>query len=250
MNIGNIIISEPDFVLKTQMQNDTKNIMKNRYASAIIIVLCGKLEFVFEHHTIICQENDAVYIPEGENYKIVCYKYAESIIINFHTLDNRFDAMPLKKTNRKIAETFYEDLNALLLKADQNHNTIMSLYYQLLSVFFDNQKFSCTSEKYVKQAENIILNNFHSPHLSCCAVAKEVNISEVYLRKLFIKHRNMPTSKYLLNVRMNHAQHLILEGYSISETAAGSGYSDVYQFSRAYRKHFGFSPSKTNIKNA
>lgn len=250
MNTGNIVILEPDFVIKTQMQNDTKKVLKNRYASGIIIVLCGKLEFVFEDCNIICRENDAIFIPEGKSYKIICYEYAESFVINFHTLDHKCSAIPLPKINKKMTEMLFEDLNVLLLNADENHNAIMSRYYQLLSIYFDNKKATCTSERYVKHAESIILNNLSSPNLSCNSIAKEVHISEVYMRKLFIKYRNMPTSKYLLNVRMNRAQQLILEGYSISEVAAGSGYCDIYQFSRAYKKYFGFSPSKTNIINA
>jgi len=244
MNTANILISEPDFILKTQMQVGTKNIMKNRYASGIIFVLCGKLEFVFGDCSVICRENDAVFIPEGENYRIICYEYAESIVINFHTVGNKHKVMPLKKIDKKIVEALFEELNVLLLKEDENRNMILSIYYRLLSALFDSKIPVSTSENHVNHAEKIILNNFSSPHLSCSAIAKEINISEVYLRKLFIKHHNMPTSKYLLKVRMNHAQRLILEGYSISATAENTGYCDIYQFSRAYKKYFGFSPSK------
>ncbi len=244
MNIGNILISEPDFMIKTQMQSGTKNIMKNRYASGIIILLCGKLEFVFGDCSVICRENDAVFIPEGESYRFNCFEYAESIVINFHTVGSKHTVMPLRKIDKKTAEAFFDELNALLLKEDENRNMILATYYRLLSAFFDNKMPVSTSESYVNHAENIILNQFSSPHLSCSAIAKEVNISEVYLRKLFIKHRNMPTSKYLLQVRMNHAQRLIFEGYSISATAENTGYCDIYQFSRAYKKYFGISPSK------
>ena len=31
----------------------------------------------------------------------------------------------------------------------------------------------------------------------------------------------------------------------VKEIAAAVGYSDIYQFSRAYKRHFGFPPSKT-----
>ena len=106
MNTANILISEPDFILKTQMQVGTKNIMKNRYASGIIFVLCGKLEFVFGDGSVICRENDAVFIPEGENYRIICYEYAESIVINFHTVGNKHKVMPLKKSTKRSSKHF------------------------------------------------------------------------------------------------------------------------------------------------
>lgn len=239
----NIIISNPDFILKTEMHVNARNIMKNRYATGIIIVLCGKLEFIFDDYSVICEKNDAVFIPEGENYKIICHEYAESFVINFHTLDTTFQTMPLGKIDKKTAEAIFEELNILLLKADKNRNMIFSTYYRLLSAFFDNKTPESTSEKYINLAENFILNHLSSSELSCKTIAKEVNISEVYMRKLFVKYRHMPTSEYLRKVRMNHAQRLILEGYSISATAESIGYSDIYQFSRAYKKYFGVSPS-------
>ena len=244
MNADNILITKPDFIIKTHNIIDTKLAIENRYASAIIIALCGRLEFFFEHRSVVLCEGDAVFIPEGTNYNIICYEDVDSIVINFHTALSRQEVMPLKKIDKKSAEAFYEELNTLLLKEEENRNMILATYYRLLSVFFDNKTPISTAEAYIRKAENIILNNFSSPYLSCSSIAKEVNISEVYLRKLFIKHRNMPTSKYLLKVRMNHAQRLILEGYSISATAQNTGYCDIYQFSRAYKKYFGFSPSK------
>ena len=250
MEMDNILISKPEFVIKTYNQTDTKVFIEDRYASAIIIVLCGKAEFFFSNSSVMLYENDAIFIPSGTTYSIAFYEYTESIVINFHTATKEEKIVKLKTINNEIALEFYEELNTLLLKSKENHYIIMATYNRLLSAFFDAKTPINATESYVKKAEEIILDNFSSPKFVCKDIAKSLNISEVYLRKLFIKHRHMPISKFLLKVRMHHAQHLILEGYNISKTAESSGYCDIYQFSRAYKKYFGFSPSKTNGEKA
>ena len=250
MQTDNILILKPEFVIKTYNQSDTKVFMKDRYASGIIIVLLGKMEFFFGDQSILLQQNEAIFIPDGTSYSIAFYEHSESIVINFYTASQEHNAMKLRKIDAKTAEGFYEELNALLLKAKENHYMILATYHRLLSLFFDSKTPVHTAESYVRKAEENILEKFSSPTFACKDVAKELNISEVYLRKLFAKYRHIPISKFLLNVRMNHARHLILEGYSISKTAACSGYCDIYQFSRAYKKYFGFPPSKTNQEKA
>ena len=79
--------------------------------------------------------------------------------------------------------------------------------------------------------------------ITCAEIANQCNISEVYLRKLFIKYRSITPSRYLLKLRMKKARLYLTEGYSVSETAQNVGYRDVYQFSRAYKKIYGYPPS-------
>lgn len=45
------------------------------------------------------------------------------------------------------------------------------------------------------------------------------------------------------NMRMDHAQQLLLLGESVSNIADQLGYSDVYHFSKAFKKHEGVSPT-------
>ncbi len=244
MYSDNIIISKPDYVIRTYNKTDTKLVMKDRYASAVIIVLCGRAEFVFEDNSKILCGGDAIFIPEGKSYNIICYEDTESLVINFHTVSNSLPETRLKTIDIKTAEVIFEELNLLLQKPNDNRNGIFSTYYNLLSALFDNKAKLSNSETYVKNAENIIYKNFQYQNLNCNSVASRLNISEVYLRKLFKRYRNMPVSDFLLKVRMIHAQRLILEGSSVSAAAVSSGYSDIYQFSRAYKKYFGFSPTK------
>lgn len=244
MDATDLLIYKPEFVLKSYRQKDTSIVMEKRYSSGIIIALCGILDFEFKDITVTLKANDAVFIPEGSDYTIKCKEYSESIIINFYTVNNH-PVTALKKIDGKIAQEYFQKLNILLIKPHENRNMILSTYYKLLSDFFDNYKTDSIPASYVKKAEIIILENFSSQSFSSKDIAKELNISQVYLRKLFVKYCNMPPSKYLMQTRMHRARQMIIEGAGVSQTFKNVGYCDIYQFSRAYKKYFGYPPSKT-----
>ena len=57
--------------------------------------------------------------------------------------------------------------------------------------------------------------------------------------------RHSPPDVVLTDLRMDEARAMLEEKRPIKEVIGRVGYSDVYQFSRAYKRHFGFPPSKT-----
>jgi iron complex transport system substrate-binding protein len=63
-----------------------------------------------------------------------------------------------------------------------------------------------------------------------------------YICKLFKETYGTSPHAYLLSKRMDHAAHLLSEGQSVSAVSAALGYSSPYNFSRAYKKHFGYPP--------
>lgn len=270
-----LCITKPDFVLKTFMDGNSKNSMKNRYASAIIIVLKGCITFYFSSdasalnnmtankHTstilnsnatapefitsITLENSSALFVSEGSDYNIYCHEDAESLIINFHTIpltDTKFFASKLGSINSHTALLLFDRLNLLLQYPVKNHDEIFAIYYQLLTLSSNVQSSSDSSNALVEMAEKLIWEGYASTGISCSNIAHSLNISEVYLRKLFLRYRHLPPSKYLLRIRMEKARQFILEGCSVSDAAENTGYSDIYQFSRAYKKYYGVSPSK------
>ena len=79
-------------------------------------------------------------------------------------------------------------------------------------------------------------------------IAQHCCISQVYLRKLFARELATTPFRYLTEIRMEHARMLAEEKRPLKEIAARVGYGDVFQFSRAYKRHFGYSPSRDRWK--
>ncbi len=74
-------------------------------------------------------------------------------------------------------------------------------------------------------------------------VANTLNISEVYLRKIFKSETGSTIVNYLTELRMEKAIRLLkTEEYKIFEIAEKVGYNTSQYFSRAFRKYTGKSP--------
>ena len=55
----------------------------------------------------------------------------------------------------------------------------------------------------------------------------------------------MPLHKYIVNVKIEKAQQLLLSGkINITETAERSGFSSIHVFSKTFRNTLGISPSE------
>lgn len=81
--------------------------------------------------------------------------------------------------------------------------------------------------------------------------AKMCGISTSYFISCFTKEYGMPPYRYLTQIRISQAKHLLLEtGFSISEIARSVGYADPFCFSRIFRKYAGMSPSEFRCSTA
>lgn len=76
-------------------------------------------------------------------------------------------------------------------------------------------------------------------------LARQLGFSPDYFTRLFRRSYGVPPKTWLLKQRLRHAAAMLREpGIRISEVAEAHGYTDLYLFSRQFRKEFGRSPSE------
>ncbi len=75
---------------------------------------------------------------------------------------------------------------------------------------------------------------------------KHFSYSKYYLERSFQKEFGISLIAYRNQKRMEWAREL-LENNSVSEVAEQLNFSSIYVFSRAFKKQFGYAPSKNNI---
>jgi AraC-like DNA-binding protein len=49
--------------------------------------------------------------------------------------------------------------------------------------------------------------------------------------------------RYLLDLRLRHAQILLRSGYNVTESAERCGFASIHNFHRTFSRHFKFSPT-------
>lgn len=97
---------------------------------------------------------------------------------------------------------------------------------------------------YVDKALECIHSEYMN-EISIEEISRRLNLDRTYFSVIFKKKVGVSPKQYLLNYRMNVAASLITgNNISVSVAARSVGYSDLYTFSKVFKRHFGVSPTK------
>lgn len=97
---------------------------------------------------------------------------------------------------------------------------------------------------YMLKAKRYIEQNYMNG-IRVTDIAKELNLDRSYFSTLFRKYTGVSPQQYLNDYRLERAaQRLVSGDDSVASAAYYTGYSDIVNFSRMFKKHFGVAPSK------
>ena len=81
--------------------------------------------------------------------------------------------------------------------------------------------------------------------ISVKSIAEQLNLDRSYFANIFKKDTGISPSQYIISYRMKKALHLLnSEKYSVSIIATSVGYSDLFTFSRSFKKFYGTPPQR------
>lgn len=105
---------------------------------------------------------------------------------------------------------------------------------------------SLQQDQRIRTAMRYIANHYME-NLQVADIAETVNLNPAYFGSLFKKQTGISVNAYITSIRLNHAEDLLLLGKSnVSQVAQACGFSDVYYFSRTYKKFKGIAPSQVS----
>lgn len=131
--------------------------------------------------------------------------------------------------------------NVLMVKG-----LIFGLCYDLLQ-HWESQRFQPSQYSRITKAQEYIQQNY-SRQLSQKELAELCGYSESHFRQIFHTITGMSCSQYIISVKIGVAKNLLLSGTAnVSEAADLTGFSDVYYFSRLFKKITGYPPSHYKV---
>ena len=221
--------------------------MKDRIWYGISFCLEGQITYIQNGKKYVSDKNHAVILPKGQSYEIYGDKKGYFPVINFTIegfLCDEITIIPISDVQSYIKD--FEIIKNLVL-FEKNRMRVMSIFYSILYKLF------CDSEpqnEVLINAVKYIEKNYHIPELTNDTLARECNISEVYLRKLFSKQFGTTPKQYIIDVRIDKAKQHLTEGmYKINAVSEKSGFSNPYHFSRAFKEKTGLTPTEYMKKN-
>lgn len=239
--IENMVVTNIDEILIVPSMRGRHFSMRDRPNFGLSFCFDGEIRYSHLGRTFISDPDHAVFLPKGATYSLYGEKSGRFPLINFQCENfqlDTFQVMPLQDASR-IFRDFTRMHNQSLFPHTKHLQ--MSLLYDIL-----HELTAAPTQKQdvLTPAVRYLHEHFSDPTLSNGILAKQASISEVYLRKLFLKQFGVTPHQYLTNIRMEKAcQLLSSSSMRVTEVSAACGFSSVYHFCRAFKATHGMTPT-------
>ena len=139
------------------------------------------------------------------------------------------------------------DENEWRLAASVNINALL---YQIRTAFIQKRKNKSQNERNNSTASRIMIEYINANLFEDLTLEKLSNymfLSQIHLERVFQKATGSSISKYISIKRLMAARHRIRTSGQATKIYIECGFKDYSAFYRAYKKHFGVSPSEDKL---
>lgn len=218
-------------------------------------VINGHAEYVINGKKYLVSPGDLLTIPKG-SYRsaqscpealMECYCINGAIRnINGEDISMPFPIIYNIGLQKDIIDLYNEIKFAWQIRTPGYLLKVRSIYMLIIYHYFNiinNHNEASQLDKRIHKILQYVSNHFNEA-LTVKKMADMVDLSDMYLGWLFKKETGMTFHNFLTSIRMNRAKELLSSGeYKVNEVAYLCGFSDVFYFSRVFKKHYGFAPS-------
>lgn len=221
-------------------KNDSYH-MRNRRNYGLCICIRGQITMVMDGHSYVSDPEHAILLPKFASYYANPDKESDFYVINFQCQGAELDTIHVLPVADQ--QTCLRDCQRMrTLYLFERKLGVLALFYDLLDRFF---RYPAAEKTPLAKALDYMKNNLSDPALSNQTIAREVGISEVYLRKLFSSQFNTTPRQYLLDLRLQKAKQFLMDTpFSVSAISAECGFSSLYHFSRIFKEKVGMNPTR------
>ncbi|MCL2841102.1 MAG: AraC family transcriptional regulator [Defluviitaleaceae bacterium] len=219
-------------------------------------IIDGKVTYTINNEKLLVETGDILCIPRNSNRSAISSppqgKFA-CFATNFHlhSPQHKHLSVPLPLMShiginddlilqfKKMNDDWLWRSPGYTMRARARFMLILQRIMEML-VYDAN---TCNLDSRVKTAIRYITNHYAEP-ISISEVANEVSLNPVYFGSLFKKETKTAFRDYLNMIRLNYAEGMLHTGkWNVTEVALKCGFSDVFYFSRLFKKHKGVPPS-------
>ena len=230
-------------------------ISRKRRAHGLVFFIEGTSEYIYSSKKYTASAGSVLFLPCGKEYIINRLDTAQCIYIDFLTDDNiSIDPFVKKYPNTpQLRDCFYNLLSLFKQKRIGYESEMMSGLYKLISLIQIADRTSYfPGIKYHKIAPAIdyINRNYCNGKIKMSELAKLSGVSTRYFNELFSFFFGVSPKEYIIRMQIETAKNLLSSSVeSIGDIASSCGFSDVYYFSKTFRKSTGTTPSEYRRTN-
>lgn len=138
-------------------------------------------------------------------------------------------------------------LRALIDLGETSAERYISVLFDLMCEVISGDDAVADEDKLHKVRKYIKYNYMHPLRVE--ALAHTAGFERSYLYRIFKARYGVSVKDYITKTRMENAKKLLADGYTVCESARLVGYEDEFNFSKAFKKYYGTSPSLIKVQN-
>ncbi len=263
---------ECTFVLNRQAAPDWKIDTSRCNVENLVFVYGGKGVFTKNDEKISVSRGDIVFFENGCIRKMVTDKNdpIRFFTVNFVYMMPKFDGEKWtfeypklkfdyvkKVTDKVLFERFFKLFNNLSnvhISSEQMHSSkereIMAKILEATMFLYETGADNYSNKLRAEKAIKYIYENYNKK-ITLAELAKTADLSVSYFNTAFKSATSMSPIDFLIFVRIEKAKQLLSSGAGVTETAEKCGFSDVFYFSRMFKKSEKITPGEyaRNAKN-
>lgn len=161
------------------------------------------------------------------------------IISGFSDFEYAREALHLKVYDYLLKPVSQEDVDDVLTRLHKD----LKLQEEDYVSYFSEDYAHIDPAKMAELLHDFITTHYQHP-LNLNVIAQTMNYSQSYLTKIFLHEYDCTPIKYLNQIRLQKACHMLLHSpaLTINQIAELTGYEDQAYFSRIFKKNTGVSP--------
>lgn len=161
------------------------------------------------------------------------------IISGFSDFEYAQEAIHLKVYDYLLKPVSQENITAVLDRLKKDLELEQNDYQK----YFSDNRSPLSPAQVAELLHEFISKHYQKP-LNLNSIAQMMNYSQSYLSKVFLQEYKCTPIKFLNQLRLQKACHLLLynEELTINQIAELTGYEDQGYFSRTFKKNTGISP--------
>ncbi len=257
MSTQNITITAISSVLHVAKNNPPGNV--DDYTSEnglpnheLVFRMNGLVRTDIDGHILTNKVNTVEYFPRfsgKKRYKVLTLETGDCIDILFHS-DMPLCPVPTLfeiENNSELRLLFLEAEKIWFFKTGTYYYRVMSILYKILDLLIkENEKETLHPlQKKIHPALQYISENICQTRFDYQKLAELCDMSYSYFRRLFKECMKMTLTEYITERKILYAKELLVSGvYRIGEIADLVGFTDIYYFSRVFKKVVGMSPKQ------
>ena len=217
---------------------------RDRKNHIIGIKLEGSALHDLGYKSFVLSRNQIYYFNQRDDYDVEVYEPGESFSVHFTTTEE------IESESFAVAVQNTTEIISILRRAESAKGRgdelgLCSLVYKLLAELRRAQEVAyAPSDSRVAVARDYIDSHLAVPDCLSRAIS-ESGVTARRFGDLFKFAVGSTPNRYLVTRRIERAKELLtVEDISVSEVADLSGFSDVYYFSKVFKRETGVPPSK------